>query len=427
MNETGIERVAFAFVAIRNLTLKRAVVVSIIRLLMALSSLVMVRPAFAQSAPRVQLEAGIEKEEVDGDLKSAIEIYQKIAANSSAPREVRSKALLRLAGCYEKLGRQARQVYEQIVRDFADQPAAAQARTRLAALKPQEHPAPPATMTVRKIEWSAVGSMDAADTDGQRAVYQDTAGNLLFGDLAGHVTRVIFKPKRDDALWWDSSRDFSMVWLLFRGKPHRPRILAVMKTDGTDYRELLRDDPQGTLFGEEDSLFWGSPVNWSWDDRYLVGVSNHQKGASLWIVSVAEGKRREVANVETGAFQHAAFSPDGRFIAYETAPPILEAGKPTSLSFRPRAESHIFSTNLLRRYGKGWPLRSSIGRPMAGTWLSPIRLPERWGSTCFRSRMEKPPVGRCLSATATLKEDSPPWPELLYTVRRNRVARAMSI
>ena len=328
MNETRIERVALAFVAVGYPLFSGAVTLNIVYLFMVLSSLVMVRPAFAQSnTAGVRLEAGIEKEDVDGDLKSAMAIYQKIASDSSAPREVRSKALLRLAGCYEKLGRQARQVYEQIMRDFADQPAAAQARSRLAALKQQEHPAPPATMTQRKIEWSAVGSMGSPDTDGQRAVYQDTAGNLFIGDLAGHTKRMIFKSKPDDAPpWWDPSRDFSMVWLLLQGKPDRPGTLAVMKADGTGYRELLRDDSQGTLFGAESS-FRGGPTNWSWDDRYLVGVSNHQKSGSLWIVSVGDGEHRQVAELETGSFLHAAFSPDGRFVAYDTAPPILEGGK----------------------------------------------------------------------------------------------------
>ena len=42
------------------------------------------------------------KEQVDGDIKTAIAAYQKIAADKSAPREVRAKALLHLAGCYEK-------------------------------------------------------------------------------------------------------------------------------------------------------------------------------------------------------------------------------------------------------------------------------------------------------------------------------------
>jgi hypothetical protein len=43
---------------------------------LALVELLPVRSGFAQTtAPGVQLEAGIAKEEVDGDLKSAIEVY----------------------------------------------------------------------------------------------------------------------------------------------------------------------------------------------------------------------------------------------------------------------------------------------------------------------------------------------------------------
>ena len=92
-----------------------------------------VRPAGGQfNSAAVRLEAGLAKEDVDGDLKSAMDIYQKIAGDASVPRDLRSKALLRLAGCYEKLGRQARPVYEQIVRDYSDQPAASQARTSFA-------------------------------------------------------------------------------------------------------------------------------------------------------------------------------------------------------------------------------------------------------------------------------------------------------
>jgi hypothetical protein len=106
----------------------------------------------AQTRPAVELEGAIAKEQVDGDLKTAIAIYQKIAADTSAPRGIRARALLHLARCYEKLGQQAQTVYRQIVRDFRDQPDAAQAKARLAALKQADHPAAPMGMTQRKIE-----------------------------------------------------------------------------------------------------------------------------------------------------------------------------------------------------------------------------------------------------------------------------------
>ena len=148
-NEGGsMEQLALTITAACSVARSGGVIASLIYLLLALGSLMAAPLAFAQTAPvdaGVRLEAGIEKEEVDTDLKSALEIYQKIAADTSAPRDVRAKALLRLAGCDEKLGKQAKQIYEEIVRGNADQPAATQARKRMALIKQQEHPVTPAT------------------------------------------------------------------------------------------------------------------------------------------------------------------------------------------------------------------------------------------------------------------------------------------
>lgn len=46
-------------------------------------------PALGQAQPAVELEGVIAREQVDGDLKTAIAAYQKIAADVSAPRDVR--------------------------------------------------------------------------------------------------------------------------------------------------------------------------------------------------------------------------------------------------------------------------------------------------------------------------------------------------
>src|SRR5580658_4115375 len=231
---------ALAFTAISGLLLSSGVMACAVYLLLTLLSLVAVQPAFAQSAPvaaGVRLEAGIEKEDVDGDLKSAMDIYAKITADASAPRDVRAKALLRLAGCDEKLGKQAKQVYEQIVHDYADQPAAAQARNRLALLKKQENPATPTTMSVRKIESAGLGEMNPCHTDGHRAVYRAADGNLYFGDLTGQNKHLVFKVQPEDVPTWCLSRDLSMTALGFAPKLNRPAIIAVIKTDGTGYRE----------------------------------------------------------------------------------------------------------------------------------------------------------------------------------------------
>jgi len=315
---TRLESILLAGTAIGGVVLSGGVVACMLYVLLTLASLVTVRPAFAQSspvAPGVRLEAGIEKENVDGDLKSAMDIYQKIAADDTAPRDVRAKALLRLAGCDEKLGKQAKQIYEQIVHDYADQPAAALARNRLASLKKQDNPAMPTTMNVRKIEWAGLGEMTACDTDGHRAVYRAADGDLYFGDLTGQNKRLVFKVQPGDVPVWCLSRDLSMTALGFAAKANRPATLAVIKTDGTGYRELVHDEALGAMFDGSGNFNF----DWSWDTRHLVVEADlPDGGVHLIIVDLADGHHRELVHLQKGDIGDAVFSPDGHSIAYST-------------------------------------------------------------------------------------------------------------
>jgi len=282
-------------------------VVSIVMLAGLLSEFAVV-PLHAQTTPAVELQAAMTKEQVEGDLKTAMAAYQKIAADKSAPRDVRAKALLHLAGCYEKQGQQAQNVYRQIVRDYADQPAAAQARNRLAALKQDDHPAAPATMTQRQIE-KAGRAFGAGDTDGHRVVYlNDKTGELISGDLAGNSKRVIFKAKPGDSPGWSPSRDFSMVFLHLNSKPGQPQVLAVVNTDGTGYREIAKLEGQ--------PYCWPT---WSWDNRYLLCTESQDGSSRLLRISVADGQTRELLSLKTGS-ERASFSPDSRFVAYQVQP-----------------------------------------------------------------------------------------------------------
>jgi Tol biopolymer transport system component len=309
------ENIVVALVTLIDVVGAGAVVISLICFLLIAAPPLQAAATFEQTKPAVELEGAIAEEQVDGDLKTAIAVYQKIAGENAAPRDVRAKALMHLASCYEKLGQRAETVYKQVVRDFGDQPEAAQARARLAALKRDDHPASPATMTVRKIEWSALGSMDASDTDGQRAVYADSNGTLFFGDLSGHFKRMIFKGQPENTPAWNPSRDFSRVWLGFQTRPNQPATLAVVNTDGTGYRELVRDDMHGAILGTH----WNAA--WSWDNRYLIVTSSRPEGGGhLFIVSAKDGSRHELVSIETGYFSKAVFSPDGRSIACEVAP-----------------------------------------------------------------------------------------------------------
>ena len=140
-------------------------------------------------APRsidVQFKAAQHKEEVEGDLKGAIEQYQKIAQTSD--RAVAAKALVRMAGCYEKLGQaDAQKTYGRVVREFADQKDAdAEARIRLAALNPGVFRANPIAMAVRQVWAGPDVDVEGTPTpDGRLLTFIDwSTGDVAVRNLA---------------------------------------------------------------------------------------------------------------------------------------------------------------------------------------------------------------------------------------------------
>ena len=77
------------------------------------------------------LQRAILLETVDGNLPASIDQYKKIVAQNGSNRATTAKALLRLAGCYEKLGAaEAQKTYQQLINDYADQAAEVALRER---------------------------------------------------------------------------------------------------------------------------------------------------------------------------------------------------------------------------------------------------------------------------------------------------------
>src|SRR5678810_872615 len=84
---------------------------------------------------RVLMQEAEAKATVDGDLKAAISLYENVVKQAGPDRALAAKALLRMAEAHQKLGSaEAQQIYQRLLRDYADQTeAAGVARSRLAA------------------------------------------------------------------------------------------------------------------------------------------------------------------------------------------------------------------------------------------------------------------------------------------------------
>jgi hypothetical protein len=284
------------------------------KLRVLIAGFVFVVAALAADSGAELFQKAVTQERAAGNLEEAIKLYQRVAKEFASDRPLAAKALVQAAHCYELLGQdkqdKAVKLYEQVARDFGDQrELSAAANSRLAVLRQVEHAPAPATMTQRRIELPFAGLPGFASfsTDGRREVYTDPAtGALMIVNLAGTDKRVIFKPKTGEHLGgYLPSRDFSMV-VMYVGKPDGSYHMAVIKIDGTGYRE-----------GLPDSSFY---PGWSWDNRYLFTSTPTQHLR----VSVADGEIRKVQ--ENGSYYDVP-SPDGRFIAVADLAAILRLGK----------------------------------------------------------------------------------------------------
>jgi len=267
------------------------------------------------------LKAAIKTETVDGDLKSAIEQYKKIAALPGAGRATIATALLRMGQCHEKLGNaEARTAYERVVREFGDQAGiVAQARVRLAALGV---PGGTGGLVARRVLTDASGIGEILTADGKyiSKIDRDTGDVVQFEVASGQTSRITNKgpwskwPERaiDKQAF---SRDGERIAYNWATKD-RFYQLRIRNLDGSGLR---------TIYSEKESYV--GPLDWSPDAGSILALRYRNKGYELTLISTADGSMRVLRSIPSSwfSFQRASFSPDGRFIAFtslgEGSPP----------------------------------------------------------------------------------------------------------
>ena len=83
--------------------------------------LLTVNYVFAQT-PSQLFQQALLKENGEGDLKSAVTMYEQIVSDETADRELRAKAQLHIGMCWEKMGKdEARLAYEKVLQNYQDQ------------------------------------------------------------------------------------------------------------------------------------------------------------------------------------------------------------------------------------------------------------------------------------------------------------------
>ncbi|MBN8730444.1 MAG: PD40 domain-containing protein [Acidobacteria bacterium] len=281
------------------------------------AALLIVCFAVAQQAERADLmmEAAARKERVDGDLKAAIEEYRKIALRFAKQPEVAAKALLQMGQCQEKLGQtEARKSYERIVREFGAQPAATQARARLAAMGGS------GLETRPRLVWdNAVDLWGTATADGRYLSFTDwDTGDVAVRDLRTGTNRRVtsqggyMKAQAEaggSAISPDGSR-IAYTWERFDAESKANKVIEL---------RVIGFDGQGdTLLKQVRG--WIEPQGWSPDGKRIAALFQEPAfvETEILVLSAGDGSSQKVALKNKGMKYRVTFSPDGQWLAYSS-------------------------------------------------------------------------------------------------------------
>ena len=267
-----------------------------------------------QGNPAVLLRAAIEKEEVDGDLNAAIDQYKRIIKIAGADRAVAAQALLRLGGCYEKRGpEEARQAYQQLIRDYAEQSkAVAAARQRLAALSTGST----ARAAAPRLSIRRVPDLDMyakPSPDGKYLAFTDwKTGNLAVLDVATGTTRQLTKDASfgdtggfaEFSAWSHDSRRIACQWDVYGPKGSRSELRVVSVQPDTPPQILAIPGAR-----------WVEPLDWTPDGlRILCLYGAGGPLPELALIDVASGSVEKLDLPRSGwRYQ---FTTDGGAILY---------------------------------------------------------------------------------------------------------------
>ena len=260
--------------------------------------LVVASSGYAKQSAGVLFQSGLYKEEVNGDLEAAIQIYERVLKDFPKNRPVAAKALLHIGLCYEKLGKQeAQKAYRRLIQEYADQhEPVAQARARLAALGQALGAAGDAQQTglvVRevKIEQGEYGL--SLSRDGNKLVYpkrKDGKTNLMVRDLASGEETQITNYETGNARYPLFSPDGKKVAYSHHLDLRNQKLHIVSLETGED-SDLDQD---------------GVAQDWSRDGRFIL--LNGKRVLPLGGGSVKKLKVPRMYGYR--------FSPDGKYVSY---------------------------------------------------------------------------------------------------------------
>lgn len=279
---------------------------------------IIITPLISQTSSQLFQQAQL-KENGEGDLNAAIELYTKIVEDETTDRSLRAKSLLHVGLCYEKLGNQeAQKAYQRLIKDYPGQKnEVAMAKERLAGLKINDknksETIPTPKFTKIKIPSELRGSIKLSPNGKHLALISEKklwkipmSGNLG-PDIPGMPVQIYANDIQ--AEWTGLSWSGDGKWIAFneiyiKEKQGDQAIYVVPSSGGTP-KKIIEINRGVRVINYQISL---SP-----EGKKLAFSTVKDNEQHIYTVSIEDGESKKLVDMQA---REPVFSPDGRLIAF---------------------------------------------------------------------------------------------------------------
>jgi Tol biopolymer transport system component len=273
-----------------------------------------VSPLFSQNYNELYQEALI-KEEGEGSLLEAIDIYNQIVEAKKADLVLQAKALLHIGFCFEKLGRdEATKAYQKLVKDYPGQKSeVAIARERLSSLlliaKKGETQKETEGIKIKQI-WTGT-KVDNSGTVSLNGEY------LSFVDWkTGGIAIRNLKTKKNTSLI-EGSYDSPLRYAQYNCISPDGKQIAYNWVNGNSSGlyliDLERSSPS-LLYKQEGETV--NPVTWLSEKELIVIVWKSKNKDQVCLFNILDRTMQVLKTFEPVILRQLFSSPDGKYVAY---------------------------------------------------------------------------------------------------------------
>lgn len=295
-------------------------------------ALVILSSAYIQQSAEQLYQSGLYKEEVEGELEGAIEVYERIIKDFPENESTAAKALYHIGMCYEKLGKQeAQKAYQRLIDEYPGQKQeVALAKERLARLIEaiEKVPHKPTFRKLRiptKLSWTMQLS-----PDGEKVIFASASDKKLWimplmGKLDSEFpgAPVILNTGDVEVDWSGLAWSGDGKWIAFNEWTQVKKRKENEGKQGMYIVSAVGGKPKKVYENYRDARIVNYRMSLSPDGKVLAFSSVDSNECHINTISVDGGSPKQLVDAQA---REPVFSPDGKMIAYVDTKNLGRAG-----------------------------------------------------------------------------------------------------